>query len=524
MNINKIRTVVILAAGLGSRMKSINDKIHKCLLPIENKAIVSKIIDKFPKNTKFIIAVGHKKRQIINFCKIVHKDLNIKFLNIKNYSSTNSGPGHSLLQSKKIVKSPFYFTTSDTLFENIKFDKIYFKNWVAVSKNIINSNESIKYCCFRLKKNKVFELFDKVKNVKKSYSFSGLAKITDTKNFFDNLKNKFLINNEHQISNGFKKLINNNLLYAYKTEWTDLGSEVNYKNKIIKKDYFDFSKRNEFVYLYKNNIVAKFFSNPSNTKKRYERSILLKNVIPEIIKYDDNFLYYKWFNGKTLYEKCNKKIFLKLLSFLKKNIWIIKRKKDFKHDCIKFYKYKTYSRIKDFRIKYPNFKNNLFINKTKIPNLELLLKKIDWSKLSQGIPVNFHGDLQFDNILYDGKKFKLIDWRDSFGDAQEGDLYYDFAKLLGGIEINYKLIKKNKFYYNEKNNHCYYSLPKYKNQKNYRRILEEFVIKNNYCLKKVELIKALIFINMAPLHNYPFDKLLYAHSLLSLDKYHKSNI
>jgi hypothetical protein len=58
--------------------------------------------------------------------------------------------------------------------------------------------------------------------------------------------------------------------------------------------------------------------------------------------------------------------------------------------------------------------------------------------------------LQFDNILYDGKKFKLIDWRDSFGDSREGDLYYDFAKLLGGIEINYKLIKKNKFYYNKK--------------------------------------------------------------------------
>ena len=240
MNIKKIRTAVILAAGLGSRMKSVNDKIHKCLLPIENKAILSKIIDKFPKNTKFIIAVGHKKRQIINFCKIVHKDLNIKFINIKNYSSKNSGPGQSLLQCKKFLTSPFYFATSDTVFDNFTFNRIYFKNWVAVSKNIINSNESIKYCCFKLKKNRVFDVFDKTKNIKNSYSFSGLAKITNAQIFFDDLKNKFLINNEHQISNGFKKLINNNLLYAYKTKWTDLGSEINYKSKIVKKKLFRF--------------------------------------------------------------------------------------------------------------------------------------------------------------------------------------------------------------------------------------------------------------------------------------------
>ena len=44
----------------------------------------------------------------------------------------------------------------------------------------------------------------------------------------------------------------------------------------------------------------------------------------------------------------------------------------------------------------------------------------------------FHGDLQFDNIIYQNdNKFFYIDWRDSFADnTNGGDLYYDLAKLL----------------------------------------------------------------------------------------------
>ena len=63
----------------------------------------------------------------------------------------------------------------------------------------------------------------------------------------------------------------------------------------------------------------------------------------------------------------------------------------------------------------------------------------------KGWACNFHGDLQFDNIIYSKNKFKLIDWRDSFDGRNKGDIYYDFAKLLGGIDLNYKFIKKETF-------------------------------------------------------------------------------
>ena len=51
------------------------------------------------------------------------------------------------------------------------------------------------------------------------------------------------------------------------------------------------------------------------------------------------------------------------------------------------------------------------------------MKDIDISILyNNPFYVLFHGDLQFDNVLYDEKsnKFTYIDWRESFSDYVDG--------------------------------------------------------------------------------------------------------
>ena len=93
-----------------------------------------------------------------------------------------------------------------------------------------------------------------------------------------------------------------------------------------------------------------------------------------------------------------------------------------------------------------------------------------------GKPAYIHGDLQFDNIIYSFKnQFTLIDWRHEFGKNNLfGDLYYDYAKLLSGLEINYDLIKKNKFSINIKNQNIF--LKSKKRQKS--NILIKLLLKN----------------------------------------------
>ena len=60
--------VCILAAGVGSR-NLISKNTHKALLPINYKAVISHIIELYPKKTDFIIAVNHNANLIIDYLK-----------------------------------------------------------------------------------------------------------------------------------------------------------------------------------------------------------------------------------------------------------------------------------------------------------------------------------------------------------------------------------------------------------------------------------------------------------------------
>ena len=49
--------VVLPTAGIGSRLGSITENFNKALVPIGKKPAISHVIDYYPKDTKFIIAL-----------------------------------------------------------------------------------------------------------------------------------------------------------------------------------------------------------------------------------------------------------------------------------------------------------------------------------------------------------------------------------------------------------------------------------------------------------------------------------
>ena len=55
-----------------------------------------------------------------------------------------------------------------------------------------------------------------------------------------------------------------------------------------------------------------------------------------------------------------------------------------------------------------------------------------------------------------------------------------------------------------------------------REIFHKFIIENGYDLKKVEILSSIIWINMSPLHEYPFNKFLFNFGKYNLYKYLKS--
>ena len=315
-------------------------------------------------------------------------------------------------------------------------------------------------------------------------------------------------------------LIKNKKCYVKKIKWEDLGNYNNYEKEKNKSNKFDFSKDKEFIYFI-NNKVIKFSANNNESKNKYLKFKLNKLVFPKNTKLIQNYLYYDFVKGENFYDVANKENFIDLLKYCEKKLWINKvvNESSFRLNCNNFYKKKTFKRVNLFLKRMKNLDKIQIINNLKVPPINKLLKNIDWRKLSNGIPSYIHGDLQFDNIIRVNSSFRLIDWRPDFdGIIQFGDLNYDFAKLLGGMYINYKEIKKNNFTVKkQKTNKYYVKFPQTKNIKTLLPILKKYISKRSN-FAKIELIRALIYLNMSPLHKAPFSEGLFLFSKYLLTK------
>jgi len=185
-------------------------------------------------------------------------------------------------------------------------------------------------------------------------------------------------------------------------------------------------------------------------------------------------------------------------------------------DCTNFYKDKTLSRLDLFLSnRNDSYKKSHIVNGVETKGIDNLISNFDWNSIINGEPTKiFHGDLQFDNIVYgNDRNFYLLDWRQDFNGGDVGDVYYDLAKMYGGILMSYKLMKKDKnFTCFIDNNLVNYDYKKDDKLIKFRKVYEQWLFDNGYDLLKIKRITSLIFLNMAPLHEKKFGDMLFFKS------------
>jgi CTP:phosphocholine cytidylyltransferase-like protein/mannose-6-phosphate isomerase-like protein (cupin superfamily) len=508
------KTVVcILAAGTGSRLGEMGKKCHKSLLPVKDKALLSHIIDKFDEDHEILIAVGYLKDQIIEYINFAHESRKIKFIKVEPYEGKNSGPAFSLECCKKYLQRPFYFCVSDFYTEdriqNLNFTK---SNWISLKE----TNIPELYSTVKMKDGKILDLKNKSKNGY-SKAFTGIGYIYDYKLFWEQFE--INVDDTKEVVDVFKNIELFNFNFK-EINTEDAGNTDLYLNLIEK-----YEGKNK--YLHKNKFEHKYIKNNTFIKacdkdkiiKLFERSKHLVNFIPKLEKEGNYFFSYEFFKGKTLYELDDTNIYIKFFEWYGENFCNNYINVDNKIFSIKFYKEKTYSRLNMFKkITMFNSMDNIenINNINNILTMDKYLDKIDWEYLYDGLfTEKFHGDLQFDNIVYNGNNFKLIDWREDFGgNTQYGDIYYDFAKLYGGMILNYNKLK-NKKNYSHKIIGDRVIIESYKDENLEKIMNNQFIIfskKHNIDFKKVKILTALIFLNMAPLHIDNFDIFLFFKS------------
>ena len=515
----------ILAAGKGTRNRSING-LHKALYPLENKAVISHIIECVPVGTEIIIAIGYKSEHVKTYIECVFPQRNIKFVVVDNYDGPGSGPGLSLLQCKKYLESPFIFTSTDTLLEAPDIFESLDEDWMGVSH--VELEQSSNYCLVYDHENK-----EGVKYLKKLYfgegnlAYVGAAGIYNYLLFWDSLENKKFfrsenptigVKEEYQVLDGFEGLKKVKLIDCI---WHDTGRDDLYEK--VRKNFSNevvATKANEAVFI-ENGKVIKYFADVDTAKRRINRTQHLNGTSPSIKYLNDNMFSYDYINGHLLSNLSDDKLLKTILPFYFENFTSEKFEKtdEFLSDCKEMYYNKTHNRIIN-SFAGTELDKIQYINGIKVHGILDLLKKVDWSSIyDKSIPSKFHGDFQPENILYDGRNFRLIDWRESFGKSLIiGDFYYDLGKLYHAIIINGQIVLSKGYSYKIKKNVAFIDYNLKSNLVLLMNYFEQFCKEKKIDWSNVQLLGILQYIGICSLYK-EFHDGEYGKFLFLLGKY-----
>lgn len=193
---------IILAAGMGSRIRRLSKIKHKCLIKIGGKTLISRLVDTLRKFDikDILIITGYKSSQIE---KEVKKKA--KYLYFPQYRYTNNL--QTLLHAKKMIKGPFICSFSDVYFDqqiikNLIKNKNDFCLGIDTSKILKNTMRIIR------KGNQITQIGSHIAISKGNGNFIGIAKFS--KNGANKLKkalNHYKKNNEDYYTVALEKLI-----------------------------------------------------------------------------------------------------------------------------------------------------------------------------------------------------------------------------------------------------------------------------------------------------------------------------
>jgi choline kinase len=496
--------VIISTAGEGLRLRKVNSEINKSLLPYLNKPIIYHIIEKIPSTFKIGILLGYKSQQVRDFLTLAYPKREFTYIYVDDWTSSKSGTKYSLTFAYKLLRKSFWYFPCDGIYQDTDFLLDEFPEDVFLVCKI-DKNKAYHYLTFMLEKNRIVNQFFKSTEVTGDYAFTGVMRVVDKELFFSRLG--------ESNSNEFVSIIPDNSLIYLTENWKDLGNFEMYEDEISKTEGFDFSKSGEYTYQLNESIV-KWWPDPAISNNKLEKPKIKPDVFPKNIESLNQFLSYSKANGSPFYERVNQKNFTTLLNWLQNKLWF-PQNLNIEENLLQFYKNKTQARIDLLGNKkeLPSY-NPKNINGINVQPWQNYLKNINWDLLIQvNKPSFIHGDLQFDNIIYDDdtKQFTLIDWRSDFAGLKSiGDLYYDFAKMLGGIHVNYHEIKQGKFKFNYHDGKVVFELPAVDESKELISILESFIAEMELDVIKVRKLVPLIFWNMAPLHKEPFANLCWS--------------
>jgi NDP-sugar pyrophosphorylase family protein len=501
--------VLLTTSGLGSRLGNLTKFTNKSLVRVGDKAVISHIIETYPKDVEFVVTLGHYGSHVKQYLTLAHSDRNIQFVEVDNYMGEGSSLLYSISLCEEYLKCPFVFHACDTILPKNYIDNIDFStNW---SIGGIGDN-SQSYRTINCVNGKIASINEKGEQ-NFDFVYVGVSGVKQYEIFWNTCRSVLQTISTSDLSDChiIRKMTDFTVVNI--DEWYDIGNIDSLKKtrSKIKGTVHVLDKEDENIFVF-NNFVIKFFYNKRICYDRVLRTHSLTELIPKLIDSKENFYKYEYVKGNLLAEVINLKRFSNLLEWSKTNLWTPKKDPAYVTNALSFYRDKTILRVEKFLEKYNLEDTEDCINGISIAPMKELLSKVNFHFIMGTSPTGFHGDFILDNILVDSEKFTLIDWRQDFnGSIDSGDMNYDLAKLNHNLILNHEILSNNHFSINfekdKKDITCDVHVKK--SLLDCKSLLKNFCDANDINYQSIEILSSIIWINMAPLHEHPLDMFLY---------------
>ena len=502
--------VLIPAAGTGSRLGAATRYLNKALVGVANRPALSHVIDQFPPDTEFVIALGYKGGLIREFLQLAYPGRTFIFCEVAPYEGPGSGLGLSVLACKEHLRQPFTFISCDTLVRGAVPPPDH--DWLGYAA----LPSGAQYRGLEISGGKVARILEKGEPGEGKL-YIGLAGIKNHEAFWAAMEAGGETAVAQGEAYGLRALPPGAQARAF--AWFDTGTPealAAARAAFRRPDEPNIlEKANEAIWFTGSDVI-KFSDDKAFIANRARRAGLLAGFVPAVTGVAEHMYRYSRAGGAIMSEAVTPELFRALLEH-SKNFWRPAAPGPeaaiaFRRTCLDFYKAKTLKRVAEFYKNFGQADDAGVVNGEKLPKLSELLAAVDWDGLAAGLPGRFHGDFHFENILWDEreKKFTFLDWRQDFGgDLETGDVYYDLAKLLHGLIVCHELIARDRYSAAWRAGELSYTLERKPVLEACEREFMAWLPANGYDAGRVRLLTALIYLNIAALHHHPYCLLLY---------------
>lgn len=520
-------SVVIPAAGKPTNTILTNSSLSDTMIPINGKPIIAHIIDDLLRRsiTSIVILVRSEDQMTARY--IEHRygqKAHIDIVTVKK----NRGLGYSLLQARGHVPKTNHLLIylADTIYKGpLEFRTDFLVTSTSVS-------DPSKWCFVEKKSSQLLRFIDKPSRYKKNgKALCGIYFLTDSSAFFSELAILTKKQSRVELSSALEQYQKQKPFRLHRAvQWYDCGNIENYYQAKI--DFLNVRGFNSISYDSLLGIIKKSGNNQEKIKqeiKWYQQQPEgLRIFSPRLVAFEKQkkpywytLEYYGYqsladlfvFNAipEQIWKAVIDRLFI-ILDLFKKYHGAVPTR-----DYESMYVQKTIDRLSVLK-ENPYWKtllaqSHIKINGKEYPSIVRILPKIRKRirALARRSEMSFiHGDLCFSNILFDpyNRIFKFIDPRGAFGTSKGyGDIKYDIAKLRHSVCNKYDFITSNLFTVQQNRDREFtFTVHNDQYHNDIGSYFDQQLVAHKYSLRDIQLIEALLFISMIPLHNDNFER------------------